>query len=644
MQAFLAPMMFGLAALVVPPLVLLYFLKLKRRDHPISSTLLWKRAVHDLQVNAPFQKLRKNLLFFLQLLILLAIVTALAQPMISGDPRAGKKFVLLMDNSASMNAVEEDGKTRLAIAKEEAITLVENMKDDDEAMIIAFGARADPVRLFTSQRGELIEGIKSIEPTDEQTRLEEALKLAEAHATPPRMDDNTPIPTGKPADLYIFSDCRIPDAGQLTIRRGAGTAVMIGKTTDNVAITEVGVRRSYEQPAMLSIFAVVRNFGGAPVEEFDIEFRMNGNLRNVQSTVLAAKGEDGDSMRLAVDEKEVVAGILEVRIARNDALAVDNKAWATYQAPRQLNVLLVTAGNYFLDKALRNLPLKSFEVLTPDEYEADARFAPRATRKDDFPEVIVLDGHSTERLPEGNYLFFGAAPKIEGVVDEGVVEKEYILAWDESHPALRYVNLDHRHASVFRWRRLKLPKESTILVEGETTPVMASFGRDGRRYLIVAFDIMHSRWPLVPGFQIFLYNAIPYLGGGVTAEERHIVRPGQAIRIASAAEEVVVTKPDGEKRKVDISEMGSAYFSDTSRVGVYEISETIVKPAAGVVNLLDPDESDIRPNDEFAIGVGLIETTTEIKPMNRPIWPWLAWGALAVVLLEWYVYNRRTYV
>ena len=73
-------------------------------------------------------------------------------------------------------------------------------------------------------------------------------------------------------------------------------------------------------------------------------------------------------------------------------------------------------------------------------------------------------------------------------------------------------------------------------------------------------------------------------------------------------------------------------------------AKTIVKPAAGVVNLLDPDESDIRPNDEFAIGVGLIETTTEIKPMNRPIWPWLAWGALAVVLLEWYVYNRRTYV
>ncbi|MHC4559945.1 MAG: BatA domain-containing protein, partial [Planctomycetota bacterium] len=64
------------AAVFVPLLLLLYFLKLKRRERIVSSTLLWKRAVQDLQVNAPFQRIRHNILLFLQLLMLLAILLA----------------------------------------------------------------------------------------------------------------------------------------------------------------------------------------------------------------------------------------------------------------------------------------------------------------------------------------------------------------------------------------------------------------------------------------------------------------------------------------------------------------------------------------------------------------------------------------
>src|SRR5436305_11080470 len=87
-------------AVVIPSLLILYFLKLKRRELAVSSTLLWKKAIQDLQVNAPFQKLRKNLLLLLQLLLLILLLLALSRPITFYHPGAGKNTVIIIDRSA----------------------------------------------------------------------------------------------------------------------------------------------------------------------------------------------------------------------------------------------------------------------------------------------------------------------------------------------------------------------------------------------------------------------------------------------------------------------------------------------------------------------------------------------------------------
>src|SRR5437764_13972714 len=82
------------AALAIPALLILYFLKLRRREMAVSSTLLWKKAIQDLQVNAPFQKLRRNLLLLLQLLLLILLVLALSRPVSNYRPGAGAVTVI----------------------------------------------------------------------------------------------------------------------------------------------------------------------------------------------------------------------------------------------------------------------------------------------------------------------------------------------------------------------------------------------------------------------------------------------------------------------------------------------------------------------------------------------------------------------
>src|SRR3954463_11001941 len=107
------------AAIFIPLLLILYFLKLRRREMTVSSTLLWKKAVQDLQVNAPFQKLRRNLLLLLQLLLLMLLLLAFSRPVTNYSPGAGTTSVILIDRSASMGALDPSlkGKTRLDEAK-----------------------------------------------------------------------------------------------------------------------------------------------------------------------------------------------------------------------------------------------------------------------------------------------------------------------------------------------------------------------------------------------------------------------------------------------------------------------------------------------------------------------------------------------
>src|ERR1043166_8851316 len=96
------------AAIAIPALLILYFLKLRRREMPISSTLLWKKAIQDLQVNAPFQRLRRNLLLLLQLLLLLLLLLALSRPVTNYTPPPGKTCVILIDRSASMATRDQE--------------------------------------------------------------------------------------------------------------------------------------------------------------------------------------------------------------------------------------------------------------------------------------------------------------------------------------------------------------------------------------------------------------------------------------------------------------------------------------------------------------------------------------------------------
>ncbi|MHC4627829.1 MAG: vWA domain-containing protein, partial [Planctomycetota bacterium] len=497
---------FYAAAVTIPLLLLLYFLKLKRREELVSSTLLWKRAVQDLQVNAPFQRIRRNILLFLQLLMLLAILLALAGPILSLIAGGGRRYVLLVDRSASMNAADVEP-SRLESAKKEAKAFIESLRSkaflslkggSDQVMVIAFDNHAKVMCNFTSDKHQLLAAVEAITAADGDSSLAEAVTVASAFAQSPGVEAGNRS-AQEPARLVLFSDGRIRDVDQIVVGSDELIFNCIGETAENIAITAMQARRSYENPDEISVFATLANYGVEQVT-CDAQLSLNGDVRAVRSVTIAPRNEQADSGtdpagKVAVDFSlsHAEGGVLEVRQMGSDSLSCDDAAWAILSPPKRLSVLLVTAGNIVLESALQACGLAGLEVQSPQEF--DAMDHSLLTVEQPY-DLIVLDNHVPPKLPRCRYLVFGRPPDGIDVSVSGELKNQVMVDWRPRHAVLKYVNLMNLFAAACY--KMNLPRDAEVLAEFNETPALALLRRNGSVFLLAGFDILQTNWPFEP--------------------------------------------------------------------------------------------------------------------------------------------------
>ena len=191
----------GLIMLLLPFFILLlYFLKMKRKALQVPSTYLWKKSIEDLHVNSLFQWLRDNVLLLVQLLTVLVLIYGLMAFQAYGAQGSGRHYILLIDNSASMAINDaEGGGTRLAAAKKAALNAIDAHGEGDVGMVIEFSSNAVIRQPYTLDRDKLRLAVGGVEQTNRATHIEEALNLADSLANPTRSTANqavTPENTG----------------------------------------------------------------------------------------------------------------------------------------------------------------------------------------------------------------------------------------------------------------------------------------------------------------------------------------------------------------------------------------------------------------------------------------------------------------
>src|SRR5262245_40726348 len=164
------------------PLVIFYFLKLKRPRLEIPSLALWRSVLNDQRVNSPFQRFKRNLLLLLQILLLLCLVLAAMQPFIPTGADRAEYLPVLIDTSASMAAIDESGQSRLDRAKQDVRKLVDDMLPNQKICLVAVSSTARRITDFTDNQRVLRDALAQLEVSQVASSLEDALSMVQDRA------------------------------------------------------------------------------------------------------------------------------------------------------------------------------------------------------------------------------------------------------------------------------------------------------------------------------------------------------------------------------------------------------------------------------------------------------------------------------
>jgi Ca-activated chloride channel family protein len=619
---FIHPLALTWLLLLAPIIIFFYLLKLKRREVLVSSVFLWSHLLKDVQANSPFQKLKRNLLLFLQLLAVLLLVLGLARPLMRVSAVGGRNTILILDGTASMKSTDV-GRSRFDVARGEALRFVDGMGGGDGSMVILAAARTRVLAPFTTDRNELRRALRGAEATDTTTDLKDALALANSEAA---ILYRAGQGRGQMPRIVLFSDGAFGELPDIPVTAAELQFTQVGRRAQNVGIVALDVRKSFSNDYDYQCFAALHNYSSTR-KHCNLELYRDDNLIDVREIDLPPGADRAEVFQRFGG----ASGLLRARLDLQDDLAADNEAYTLLEPRRAINLLLVTSGNRFLESALNLDPRVQVSKMTPPSYHGQSGY-----------DVVVFDGVSPQTVGSGNTLFVDCASPEAPAEVTGRLTRPNILDWDRRHPLMRFVSLSNVQVAAALTARAR--PWGRALAEDEAGPLIVAGERGGTRSLYLGFSpvVPQSDFCLKVAFPIFISNAVQWLAERPGRGETLQVHAGEVapIDVPPGIKEVRVTDPAGRRSRLPV-DASPVLFDGTDQRGIYTI-EVGKKRRLLAVNLASRAESDTRPQGKLQWGRRTLASVGQGRATaTREIWRTFALLAALLLVFEWYAYHRR---
>lgn len=651
---------------MVPPLILLlYFLKLRRTPIEVPSTYLWTRTIEDLHVNSIWQRLRNSLLLLLQLLLAFLLLLACLQPGCEGKSIQGDRFIFMVDNSSSMSATDApEGQTRLQYSKDQVRNMIDAMDASASAMIISFSNESDVVQSYTKDKSLLKRKLSGIKQTQRSTDMSEALTAASGLANPGRTSDresavDVQVADALAAQLFIFSDGGVAEVPGFSLGNLKAEYRPVGsfEIPHNVGITAFSISRELDTESGVQAFVRLHNSDDED-HSVDISVFADGELYDASADV--AVNSEKSTLR-SYDLTQLLENFekpikVEVRIENDDVYSADNVAYGVIEPARKVNVLVCTEYNKHLKLALgteriqklANVRFESGEFLQDKKYTD-------AVALGSF-DLIIYDQCVPEKMPDCSTIFIGAIPPGEQWSAADKTGPTVVIDTLATHPIMSAVQMGN--VIIVESQALTGPKGSISLMDSTEGSILAIAPRSGFQDLVIGFPLeevdpdgdvlINSDWPQKLGFPLFVQNCITWLGGAAKFSSSNGSSPGELIQFRARipTKSLSVKSPLGSRLNLQPRKDKTFVYSSAEAIGIYEATnnETGNLDQLLAVNLLDPRESNLTVRDELNIGFEEISKTVDVVPARKEYWTWVILAALIVLLVEWYIYNRRVLI
>ena len=589
--------------LLIPIIIIMYLLKQKAVDTPIASLFLWNEMYRNVEANTPWEKLKKNWLLILQILTLIILIIALASPYILSGSAGADHAVIVIDNSASMNAMYDENQTRLEYAVNEAQDYVRGLKTGTGISIITSNSKATLVLSNSDDKIQAVNELKDIQPTYVAGDCASGIEMVKSMQT-----------QWESVETVCFTDTNV------IMDQIEGYIVDTYVPVNNTSVDYVGHGMNNGK---LVVLAKISNHGTDPITT-DVNLYGDDELLQIKNVTIAS----AESEVIYFDNIEFDGNALCVEITGQDGIAEDNCSYDVLAEQKVTKVLLMTEANLYLEKALELVD--GVEITKSNDIASFSEFTAQKY------DLYIFDGMAPEVLPvEGNMIFINVRCD---ELYETVSPMGGVMISGAKHSITEY--LEHLSFGVSNVYALNKPDWGETFLEAGDTCVGFIGKTDDRKVCVIGFDFHNSDLPLKMEFPILIYNIVnECITSGLLGE--NVVNAGDIVSVNGKlnVDYPNITKPDGTVYELNDYRMN---YTDTYQLGVYQVEqmqETERVVSAFAVNF-PTTESVIEqaPSAMVSQDSDLVKTTVGGMMNLRNI---VILIALALLGIEWVTYIRR---